>query len=210
MADRIAGSPKFYTRTVTAGGKTRIIDMVMWTPKGLANISSTPYEIRSLQRASERRPESPLAQLWVGLKPMYDAWKQGHTLPETGTPLIAWAGMSEEQIEQIRLVGLQTIEDVAEAGDDVISRINLPQPRKLKDAAQTWLRARDSQVMTESMAAKDAKLAELEEQLEEMRRIVLEQQAERNEADGDKPRKRGRPALPRDEDGNPIRETEAA
>mgnify|MGYP001810884468 CR=1 FL=1 len=51
--------------------------------------------------------------IWEQVSPAYEAWKKGLEVPEHGTPLGVWPGVSSEQAEALRSVGIKTVEDVA-------------------------------------------------------------------------------------------------
>jgi len=99
----------------------------------------------------------------------------------------------------LRNAGLKSVEDVAAGTDAVITRVPLPGMRDIVANAKRFLEAKDRAAVADHMAKKDAELAELREQLEEMRQIVLATTKEPElEADGSERVKRG-PGRPRKE-----------
>ena len=76
-----------------------------------------------------------------------DAYKQAHKaflnnqeIPENGTPVKDWPGASPAQIRNLLDIGLRTVEQVAEATEEAISRIGMG-GRALKSRAQAYLDA---------------------------------------------------------------------
>lgn len=112
---------------------------------------------------------------WSVIGPAYEAWKNGHELPETGTPLSAWSGVTPDQAKFMKDMGIKTVEDVATMPDATMEKLRIPNVRSLPGLAKKYLEG-------ESAAAKDAELADLREQIKVMAEMLEE-----------KP-KRGRPA----------------
>lgn len=168
------------------------VDMVMYAPIGRADRLSLVEAVARLGKLhpiemAQDNPAVAMAhQIWATIKPAYDAWKTGQQLPDVGTPLAAWPGVSPEQADALKIMGIRSVEEFAEAGDGIISAVPFPGARELKIAAQTYLKSADRQAITNDLAKKDAELAVLREQLEEMRQIVLD-------SHGDAPKRRGRP-----------------
>ena len=83
----------------------------------------------------------------------------------------------------------------------MIQRIQLPGMRDIHAQAKVFLSGIDKSKLAADMADKDRQLADMREQLEEMRQIVLAQSNPDLQADGSEaPRKRGRPPNPRSSD----------
>lgn len=113
-----------------------------------------------------------LRSQWAQIEPHYTAWKAGHEIPETGTPLGAWPAISQDQGEALRSVGLRTVEDVAKVSEAILSRPPLPQMRELQRQAKMFLEGRDK-------ASLEYKLAQLEEQNAAMMEMLAEQKPKR-------------------------------
>lgn len=120
--------------------------------------------------------------VWDAVGPAYEAWKAGNEMPETGTPLAAWSGVSAAQAEVFKRAGARTIEDIASLGDDIIGKIPLPNARDIKRQAAAWLESRSSEEMA-------AKVTEMEDKYNAALEMIEAMRAEKDEA---KPR-RGRP-----------------
>ena len=121
-----------------------------------------------------------LRSQWAQIEPAYAAWKSGHEIPETGTPLGAWPAIDNAQAEALKGVGIKTIEDVANATENLLAKPPLPHMRELQRQAKTFLEGADK-------AAQAAEIAALKEQNAAMLEMLAEQKQEQ-----DKPR-RGRP-----------------
>ena len=103
---------------------------------------------------------------WAVVGPAYEAWKQGVDLPEEGTPLAAWAGVTPEMASAFRNMGLKTVEDVRDHPEQV-AKLNLPNARQISETAGAYLEGQDS-------AAKDEKIANLAEQVAAMEEMLAE------------------------------------
>lgn len=120
---------------------------------------------------------------WAIIGPAYNAWKSGNELPEDGTPLSAWSGVTSEQAKFMRSVGIRTVEEVRDMGEATVEKLRFPNARKLPALAASWLDG-------EQVAEKDAKILEMQAKMDAMAEM-LEEQMKKDAAD--KP-KRGRPA----------------
>lgn len=98
---------------------------------------------------------------------LYQNWKAGEGIDVDGTPLAACNGISSEQAKRIRMAGIHTMEDLATASGNRISRIALPNAHQLKDTARRFL------AMVGQSAAGD-KLKRLEEDNEMLRSEIEE------------------------------------
>lgn len=69
-----------------------------------------------------------------------DAWRayeQGEELMQQGTPLAEWPAMSKSMVEELKYFGFFTVEHVANARDDVLSRF--PGLRSVQQRAKNFL-----------------------------------------------------------------------
>lgn len=121
---------------------------------------------------------------WRQIEPAYDAFKQGREIPIDGTPLGAWAGITPEQGEVLRMSGLRTVEEVRDLTESMFSRVRLPNVRELVKQAKLFLENSNVAKAAEREAQKDAIIEELASQVAALR--------DRIEADGDDKPKRGR------------------
>jgi hypothetical protein len=116
---------------------------------------------------------------WKTIQPIYEAWRSGNEIPETGTPLAAWSGLTDTQAEALRRIHIFTVEQAQDMTEAQIGRINLPNARAIKLAAAEYLSGRDKADLI-------AELQKAREQNEAMMELLAEREEEK------KPR-RGRP-----------------
>jgi hypothetical protein len=87
---------------------------------------------------------------WVErAKSMYRQWKAGQEITQVGTHIRMWAPVSKSEAEMLIAAGVRTVEELASANEQIISRIGIG-GRDLKNRAIAWM---DS-------AAKDGRGAE--------------------------------------------------
>lgn len=132
---------------------------------------------------------------WLrGFHAKFEAWKAGQEVPVDGTPLSSWTLLSPAQAQNMKSMGLLTIEDVAAANAEALSRIGMG-AMELKQKAIDWLKAANS--VGASAAEMDKLRADLE--AANQRIITLEQSNQALEsalaaAQGTgEPKRRGRP-----------------
>jgi hypothetical protein len=89
---------------------------------------------------------------WAQIQPHYLAWKEGNELPDNGTPLAAWSGVTPEQAEVLRRIGVKTIEGVASLTESILSQPPLPNLREIKAQAKLFLDGRDKAGLVEELA----------------------------------------------------------
>ena len=118
---------------------------------------------------------------WNVIGPKYQAWKAGQDIPADGTPLAAWAGVSPEQAEHLKRMGIATVEAVSTMNEGAIARLPFPNAAKLPKLAAEWLSSKGE-------AAKDAMIADMAERMALMEEMLA--------AQADQPEKRG-PGRPR-------------
>jgi hypothetical protein len=193
---------KFWTKYVQRNGDTVAVDMVEYCAPGMAQRASTTAPVSMLAKVQPNiDPDNIAGQMalnrWRVIEPAYNAWKQGQELPASGTPLAAWPGITPEQADVFRQTGLRSVEEIADASDSLMQRVQLPGVRDIRDNARRFLEARDQAKVADALAAKDEQINALQDQLEELRQLVLAREADSSddlEADGSAaPRRRGRP-----------------
>lgn len=177
---------KFWTEhPLKPDGEKRQVDMVKYTYVGQGNFSQ---QVAPVSRLSKVLPlagnEDNMAvvmanERWRQIEPTYRAWKEGQELPEHGTPLGAWPGITQEQAEILRTNGFRSVEDFAEANGAAMARINLPNRSQLHQMAKAYLASQDTVKAAADMKAKDDKIAALEEQMAEMMAMMKEQKTQK-------------------------------
>lgn len=88
----------------------------------------------------------------------YDAFKQGQTLAETGTPLEEWAAISRAQVEELKHFNIRTVETLAALGDDALSRAIPMGGHSLRAKAQRTLEMAKGAAPTDALAAEAQQL----------------------------------------------------
>lgn len=191
---------KFWTEYRQRGGELVEVDMIEYCQVGEAQRATNVTEVNRIRNWRQfTDPNNEVACVQAKnradtLLPLADAWKAGNEAPTNGTPLAAWSGVSPAQAEVLRGAGIKTVEEVAEMVDSVRTRIALPGMVTLQQQAKLFLENRENSKVAAQMAEKDMMIANLREEQEEMKRILIEMQAE-----SQKPR-RGRPPKVRDDD----------
>lgn len=166
-------------KTVYATGKPPV-EWVEFTSKGAIDESGKPRHT-TWERVKALMPkdvmsnddgglkEAALRSQWAQIEPSYLAWKADETLPETGTPLTAWAGVNDDQVDVLKSVGIRTVEDLAACPEALVSRPPLPTMRELKRQAGIWMESRGGVEMAAKMADLEAQNAAMLEMMAEMR-----------------------------------------
>lgn len=85
-------------------------------------------------------------------KTRYAAWKEGQVLPEHGHSVTNWAAIGPAQVKQLQAAGIRTIEDLANANEETISRLAMG-GRSLKQRAVEWLSSATTGSSSERLAA---------------------------------------------------------
>lgn len=120
--------------------------------------------------------------MWNIIGPAYEAWLKNEEIPQDGTPLAAWAGVSAEKAEVLKGFGVRTVEEVASLPEALVGSIPLPSVRELKRQAALFLDGRDKDELTRRIAA-----------LEAERDAAVELLAERDDEPAQEKRGPGRP-----------------
>ena len=202
---KVIGFETKYVRQVD--GTLKPVDWVSYSPGRFESPSVTKKRVKDMiptptDQFEDRGPNSNMRQMhmearWSVIGPAYEAWKKGMEIPETGTPIVAWAGVSREQAELLKKVGILTVEDFTNVEDNKLNRIPLPNARSLRDAARRFLSGADNSLLAAKMTEMEAQNAAMKEQLDAAMALLEEQ------ADAQK-RKPGRPRK------EPVEEAEAA
>ena len=191
---------KCWTKYPMVDGKPKAVDYVEYCAPGQAQRSTTVARISELSRVRRNAESDDIAgQLalgrWQQIEPAYKAWKDGQEIPEHGTPLAAWPGITSEQSDVFKLFGFKSVEDIAEAAQSVVQKVQLPGVIDIQENAKRFLAAKDQTKVADELARKDGEINDLRGQLEELRQIVLAKEGiePELEADGSEaPRRRGR------------------
>lgn len=169
-------------------GKTPI-DWVLIAPMGEDFTRTQTWhrveKVRPDEKADSNVKESlsykDMAAKWTIIGPAYEAWKNGQEIPDEGTPLAAWSGVTADQARALQALDVRTVEDVRDMGDAVMQNLRLPNARQLPKLAKEFLEG-------STAAEKDAKIAEMEEKMRAMEEMLEESMSAPKEK-----AKRGRP-----------------
>jgi hypothetical protein len=152
------------------------VDYVTLAPGGEAfERTQTPIRVKELMPPenppmSVQESDSYKAQKarWDVIGPAYDAWKNGAELPERGTPLAIWPGVTADQAALIRKMGLLSVEDVAATQPEVLAKLPWPNSRDLPKLAASFLAGKDKSDLAAKLAAAEERMAAMEQMLAEV------------------------------------------
>lgn len=147
----------------------------------------------------------------TAIRQYYTAWKASTEIDVVGTPLAAWTQIPESYRAHLRGAGFQSVEQLADATDSELGTVrSIPGIRKIQEAAQKYVLAKDTNKAAMSIAVKDeviadqgrkiaaqeVRMAEMMAMMEELMSAKLKDVA----ADmDDAPKRRGRPPKARDD-----------
>lgn len=102
----------------------------------------------------------------------FDAWKKTQEQPANGTSLKNWPAITPAQLKSCLSIGLTSIEEVATANEQIISRLGMGAVA-LKAAAQAWIKEREKvgslaievQTLTNKLAEAMATIEELKKRV---------------------------------------------
>jgi hypothetical protein len=156
------------------GAKNERVDWVLLAPRGEGGKNATTWH-----RVDKLKPKRGLGETdarsdhhlamkarWELIEPAYNAWKDGYELPEDGTPLAAWSGVTADFAQILRNFGVKTVEGVRDLSEGDLQRIPVPDLRKLKTLAQEYLEQRPMAEVQAELALARERLAAMEEMLE--------------------------------------------
>ena len=182
----------FYTRYMPdrkTGNRTRAVDYVEFAPAQAMNAHSTTERVEFLRPnfPADDDDESPskaskkayMEALWSVIGPAYDAWKKGFAIPEQGTPLAAWAGVTADLANALRKIGILTVEDLASLADDKFTRVPIPNVREVRDLARKYLSSDGDTKTAERLTALEDQNKALQDQLEAAMELLKEADEER-------------------------------
>lgn len=202
---------KFWTDYLPNGdGTFKEVDKVEYCALGGQNLATNVKSIREIKSVRPiEDPDNDLPGVFAKVRydsiiPAYEAWKNGQDVPLDGTPLGAWPALSAEQVNLLRGQGIRSVEEVANMGEQIRSRVRLPNVQVLVDQAKAFISNKDKTALASDLANKDQKIRDLEEQVKEMYELL---------SSSTEPKRRGRPpkaTAPDDESVDVSAEDEAA
>jgi hypothetical protein len=111
---------------------------------------------------NQRKAETYMAMKarWEIVKPRYEAWKNEMEIPQEGTPLSAWSGLTPEMAQYLKSrMGIRTLEELATLSPDHAVKMPFPDARRLPETAARYLEGATA-------AEKDAEIADMKKKLE--------------------------------------------
>lgn len=164
-------------------GTLKEVEIVEYTRKGSQG-ATTPARIEHLKRGGGQDP------VWLALKPYYESWKQGLEAPIDGTPLIAWPGASKSLVKALENFHIRSVEDLANLTDGVMDKVPVPGIRGFRTHARAFVEAqKTTSLVAADLAAKDAKIAEQDREIAELKELVQQIAAKQGIDVVDEPRK---------------------
>lgn len=109
---------------------------------------------------------------WDQIEPFYTAWKEGNELPQSGTPLALWAGLTAEQANVFKLAGIRSVEEIRDMNGADEARVRLPNLTDIKRMAGLYLQSAGATEAAAREAAKDAQIAAMAERMEAMEALL--------------------------------------
>lgn len=149
--------------TISAGHYVaRDVDYAFVTPQGSRDRLQRRVD-EWLDNLRQQVEQSRFPREWLRhYEESYRAWKDGREAPVSGTAVSNWPAASPAQVKAMQAVHVRTVEDLAAANEETISRLGLG-ARALKQRAIEWLSAASGTgKVAEEMAALRQQNAELE------------------------------------------------
>lgn len=149
------------------------VDWVNYAPSHSPVNTSTWERIKHLEVTEEMLRGEQTQKLdlmrirWSEIEPAYEAWKSGHDVPVNGTPLAAWAGVTQEKAEVLRRFAIRSVEEVAALSEGQLEKIPLPGMRDLRKQAGIFLAGKGAADAAAREADRDNEIAALKAQLAE-------------------------------------------
>jgi hypothetical protein len=152
---------EFWTEYVPDAAGPVPVDWVRWVKKGVSNGATTEDKVARVQKHD--------AAIWAVLEPHYAAWKRGQDAPVDGIPLDAAPFATRDLVKVLASVHIRSVEDLANAEDAALSKLNIPGIRGTREKARAFLDAQ-------------ANVAGVASELAALREMVARLQSERDEA----------------------------
>lgn len=171
---------RFQTKINRTG---KAVDWVLYAPAhGIGNME-TWARVKDLMPPAEFEDDKDvqgtkmahMRAVWSKIEPHFEAWKRGSEMPETGTPLVAWPGVTEDEVAALNRVQVRSVEELAEMGDAALDRVALPNTRALREQARKFLSLAATAQTNDAIERMQAETAELKAQLEAALALLAEQ-----------------------------------
>ena len=127
------------TASIATGCYTeRDVDYALITPAGSKDCTEQKAEEWLARLRDEVRKERFPAEWLAKYTESYKLWKSGQELPLHGTAIKTWRLLSPAQCTNLIALNIRTVEDLAVANEEVITRLGMG-GRALRDKAREWL-----------------------------------------------------------------------
>jgi hypothetical protein len=107
-------------------------------------------------------------QVWQYIGPSYEAWKKGEEIPEDGTPLAMWPGLSPEEAKVLARFEIKTVEGVRDIPEALFTRIPLPRIRQKARMAKAFLDNSTKAASAKAQTEQASIIEELQRQIAEL------------------------------------------
>jgi hypothetical protein len=104
----------------------------------------------------------------------YEAWKKGKALPIDGTPLEAWNGLTQEEVEALHSSGIRTVEEIANMNEQAMTGAKVARMREKKVLAARFLEASNQNALAADREADKAQLADMRERMAQQDALIAE------------------------------------
>lgn len=143
------------------------VEWVEISPRDQMGLQKTPLRVDAI-KVAEDEDGDPTDQAWMyrkvrwdAIRPAYEAWKNGQEVPDQGTPLGAWPGITSVQAEHIRALGIRTVEEFRDATPETLFKARMPGLERLQKMATQFLIAANQQQVADEISAKDSEIEAL-------------------------------------------------
>lgn len=149
------------------------VDWVSYAPSHSPTNTMTWERVKHLEvtdamlRGEETQKLELMRIRWGQISPAYEAWKAGQDIPDHGTPLAAWAGVTAEKAEILRRFSVRSVEEVRDLTEGQLEKIPLPGMRELRKQAGIFLAGKGASDAAAREAERDSEIAALKAQLME-------------------------------------------
>jgi hypothetical protein len=165
-------------------GELKPVDRVEWVKVGDAKGTTVSESIKRLSKPAQEALE------WSVIGPAYEHWKKSQEIPETGTPLEAWPGADRNLVDALKKVNVRTVEDFVQVPDHAFAGIPIPDLRKRRKMAESFLLSQGEVSAVEAeLTKRDEMIARQQRDMDEMRERLEALTAAQAEAEPKKQRK---------------------
>ena len=155
----------------------RDVDYAFITPAGSKDCIEKPVKEWFEQLATQVENNRFPAEWLKAFRTRYESWVESGEIPVQGTSVKNWAVASPSQIEMLLKINVRTVEQLAVANEEVISRLGMG-GRNLVEKAKAYAQQRESGVgklaeenanLKQRLEQSDSVTAELKAQLDQLK-----------------------------------------